>query len=111
MKRFIAATIAASALTAAVPAMAQTYLDDRASALDQRIDNGVSNGELTRGEARVLRDRLHDIQRVQDRYEADGMTSWERRAVERRYDNLSSDIASMRHNGEYSYRRYNDDVF
>lgn len=106
MKRLLTVAIAASALTAAVPAMAQTYLDDRASAMDQRIDNGVADGSLTRGEAATLRARLHDIERLQDRYQDDGMSSWQARELNRDYDSLSNQIYSMRHNTEYRYRRY-----
>src|SRR6185312_12542419 len=86
MKKLIIAAISASALTATVPAMAQTYLSDRAVQADQRIDDGVRDGSLTVGEASSLRSRLHDIERLQDSYRADGMTGWERRALERRYD-------------------------
>jgi hypothetical protein len=109
MKRLLTVAIAASALTAAVPALAQTYLDDRASQADQRIDNGESNGSLTVGEADTLRSRLHAIERQQDRYQADGMAPWQSRALDRRYDALSNEIYNMRHNPEYRYRRYSDD--
>ena len=108
MKRLITAAIAASALTVAVPAMAQSYLDNRASELDQRIDTGVADGSLTSGEASVLRARLHDVERLQDRYQDDGMTGWQQRALDRRYDDLSAQIYSMRHNTEYRYRRWYD---
>jgi len=111
MKRLLTVAIAASALTAAVPALAQTYLDDRASQADQRIDNGVSDGSLSVSEAETLRARLHDIERLQDRYQAEGMASWQSRDVNRRYDNLSSQIYNMRHD-EYRYRRdYDDDTW
>ncbi len=105
MKKLITAAIATAALTAAIPALAQSYLDDRASALDQRIDDGVIDGSLTSGEASSLRARLHDAERMQARYDADGMADWQRRAVERRYDDISSDLSSMRNTTTYSYRR------
>ncbi len=111
MKKLITAAIAASALTVAVPAMAQSYsyLSSRTSDLDQRIDTGVADGSLTSGEASVLRARLHDVERLQDRYQDDGMTGWQQRALDRRYDDLSAQLYSMRHNTEYRYRRWHDD--
>ena len=41
------------------------------------------------------------------------MSGWQRRALERRYDNLSNDIYSMRHNVQYRYHRTydNDDIW
>ena len=111
MKRLLTAAIAASALAAAVPAMAQTYLDNRASQADQRIDAGMRDGSLTVGEADTLRSRLHDIERQQDRYQADGMADWQSRALNRRYDSLSNQIYDMRHNTEYRYRRSDDDAW
>lgn len=110
MKKLLTIAIAASALTASVPALAQTYLDDRAAQADQRIDNGESNGSLSVSEAATLRARLHDIERLQDRYREDGMTNWQSRDLNRRYDNLSSQIYNMRHD-EYRYRRHYDDVW
>jgi type II secretory pathway pseudopilin PulG len=110
MKKLLTVAIAASALTAAVPALAQSYLDDRASQADQRIDNGESDGSLSVTQADDLRARLHDIERQQDNYRADGMANWQRRELNQRYDNLSSDITNMRHD-EYQYRRDSGDVW
>ncbi len=111
MKRILTIAIAASALTAAVPALAQSYLDDRATQADQRIDNGERDGSLTVSEADTLRARLHDIERQQDRYQSDGMSNWQSRDLERRYDSLSDQIYGMRHNTQYNYRRYDRDVW
>ena len=111
MKKLITAAIAASALAVAVPAMAQTYLDNRASELEQRIDAGAIDGSLTSGEASVLRASLRDTERLQDRYEAEGMAGWQQRALERRYNDVSDQIASMKSNTEYRYRRWDEDVW
>ncbi len=110
MKRLLTVAIAASALTAAVPALAQTYLDDRASQADHRIDLGVRDGSLTTGEADTLRARLRDIERQQDRFQAEGMAGWQSRELNRRYDALSNEIFNMRHD-EYRYRRNDDEVW
>lgn len=111
MKKLLAAAVAASALAVSVPALAQSYLENRASDLDQRIDSGLSEGSLTSGEASVLRARLHDIERQQDRYQDEGMAGWQQRALDRRYDALSSEIYGMRHNTEYRYHRWDDDTW
>ena len=112
MKRLLTAVIAASALTAAVPALAQTYLDDRASSMDQRIDNGLSDGSLTFGQASVLRSRLHDIERRQARYQDEGMAGWQSRELNRSYDRLADEITNARHDTSYRYRRlYDEDVW
>jgi len=108
MKKLLTVAIAASALAAAVPALAQSYLDDRATQADQRIDNGEADGSLSASQADDLRARLHDIERQQDRYQADGMANWQSRELNRRYDSLSNDIYNMRHD-EYQYRRDLDD--
>lgn len=109
MKKLLTIAIAASALTAAVPALAQSYLDDRAGQAEQRIDTGESNGSLSVSEAASLRARLHDIERLQDRYRDDGMANWQSRELNRRYDGLSNEIYNMRHD-QYRYeRRYDDD--
>jgi hypothetical protein len=105
MKKLIIATIAATSLAAAVPALAQSYLDNRATELEQRIDAGLGDGSLTSGEASLLRSRLRDAEHLQNRYDAEGMAGWQQRALERRYDDISSDISSLRSNTTYSYRR------
>jgi hypothetical protein len=105
MKKLIIASIAATSLAAAVPAVAQSYLDNRATELEQRIDARQSDGSLSYSEARALRSRLRDAERLQNNYEADGMSGWQQRALERRYDDISSDISSMSGSTTYSYRR------
>jgi osmotically-inducible protein OsmY len=112
MKRILTAAIAAAALTAAVPALAQSYLGDRATQMDQRIDTGVSDGSLTHGQADTLRDRLDSIERTQDRYQAEGMAGWQSRALNRSYDNLGAQIYNMRHDSDgYLYRHRDDDIW
>jgi hypothetical protein len=112
MKKLVIATIAATSLAAAVPAVAQTYLDNRATELEQRIDAGLGDGSLSSGEASNLRAQLRDAERLQNRYDAEGMAGWQQRALDRRYDDISADISNMRGDTEYSYRRtYHYDVW
>ncbi len=95
MNRLLTAAIAVSALAAAAPVMAQTHFDDRASQLDQRIDDAVHDGRLSGSDARLLRSELRSDQRLQDQYESDGMAGWQRRELERRFDRLSDNIIHM----------------
>ncbi len=87
--------------------MAQSYLDDRASQIDQRIDEGLRDGSLTYSEARTLRSQLRYDQRLQSEYQDEGMSNWQARDLNRRYDELSNNLYSMRSNTEYRYRRWN----
>jgi hypothetical protein len=89
--------LAASALTFAVPAMAQPSFDHRTATIDQRIDDGVVDGSLTQADARDLRTRLDSVERVQQRYDDDGMAGWESRDLSRRLDRLSDSVYDMRH--------------
>jgi|WetSurMetagenome_2_1015567.scaffolds.fasta_scaffold463299_2 hypothetical protein len=95
MNRLLTAAIAVSALAAAAPVMAQSHYDDRATQLDQRIDDGAHDGRLSWSDARALRAQLHSAQRLQDQYDRDGMTSWQRRDLDRRFDRLSNNISNM----------------
>ena len=110
MKKLLAAAIAASALTAAVPAMAQSYVNDYGSTIERRIDAGVREGSLSYGDASVLRSRLREIQRMQNRASLDGMSGWEAHQLNTRYDRLSDQLHQMRQSTGYSYRyRHRDD--
>jgi len=97
---------AASALAlSATAAAAQPYggwapINERQAQLEQRIDQGVRHGGLTRYEARQLRGEFRDIKRVEARYRANGLTRWERADLERRMDRLSAQIAQERHDGQ-----------
>jgi hypothetical protein len=95
MNRLLTAAIAVSALAAAAPVMAQSHYDDRAIQLDQRIDNGVQEGRLSWSDARALRAQLHSAQRLENQYQYDGMSSWQRRDLNRRFDHLSDNISNM----------------
>lgn len=68
-------------------------LAERSVALDARIDAGVRDGSLDRGEATRLRADYQALVRLEDRYAADGrLTAEERSDLRRRYDALSRRI-------------------
>ena len=91
MKRIILSMAAVAALATALPAAAQGYnghgFGDRGGAaqtwghrfddqrIEQRIDQGVRDGSLTRGEARGLRNQLREDRRLEAAYMRDELNS------------------------------------
>lgn len=94
MKKLLAAAVAVSALAVAVPASAQSWqsINQRQDNLDRRIDQGVRNGALTRGEAVRLRAEFNDLVRLEARYRRDGLHYGERVDLDRRFNLLSQRI-------------------
>ncbi len=105
MKKILLAAVAVSSLAAALPAAAQYGYSDRSNRIERRIERGVQNGSLTWGEARRLRDQLNYVERLENRYQANGMTGWEARDLDRRYDALSSQLRYERNDTQYRYDR------
>jgi hypothetical protein len=114
--------IAAIALMAsAAPAMAYQggaldSITERQFRLEQRMDEGLRSGELTRMEYRRLRYALNDIRRNEQFFLADGrLTAGERDVLQARLDTLSREIYRQKHdfdrrgeyyNGHYAGRRF-----
>lgn len=109
MKRVVLSLIAAASLAgAAVPAFAQgprpgawQPLAQRQDQIEHRIDDGVRGGQLTRREARSLRDQFHSLLRLEDRYRRDGFTPRERADLQRRYDALADRVRFDKHNDRF----------
>jgi hypothetical protein len=117
MKKILLSIAAVSAVAAAasVPAIASAqpygYGGDRVARLDQRIDRGIRDGDLTRNEAWRLKGELRDTARLETRYRRNGLNGWERNDLDRRYDRISAQVRYERHDGDrYGYdhgpRRY-----
>jgi hypothetical protein len=104
MRKLLTAMAAVSAMAVSLPAMAQSF-SDRADRIEDRITDGVRDGSLTWQEARDLRARLHNIQRLGDDYASNGMSRWEARDLDNRYEDLSQDIYAERHDTQYRYER------
>ncbi len=104
MRKLLTAMAAVSTLAIAAPAMAQNF-SYRAQQLDERIDAGQRDGSLTWREARDLRGRLHSLQRLEGQYSDNGMSRWEARDLDRRFDDLSNDVYGQRHDTQYRYGR------
>lgn len=112
----LAATTAAVAISAALPAAAQSYrhapvyesrhdgwrsIDQRKYNLDRRIDQGVRTRQLSVREASRLKNELNSLVRLERVYQRDGLSRRERMELDRRYDALSAKVRYERrdHNG------------
>jgi len=105
MKKLLIGLLAATALTAvAAPAMAQPWrgINERQRELDQKIDNGVARGCLTRAEAVRLRSEFRQIVLVESSYRRSGggLNAWERQDLDRRLDRLNQDIRRQCRDGD-----------
>ena len=103
MKRMILSLAATSALLVAAPLVADAApwqsVNGRQANLEQRINQGVRSGELTRSEAARVRDRFHQIARLEARYRRSGgrLTAYERADLDRRFDRLSEMVYAQKH--------------
>lgn len=116
MKKLLIPALALAATAVALPAAAQSYgpghqrgpsyervdrnwvpISQRARNLEHRIDQGVRNRQLSRREAQALRRDLDGLVRLEAQYRRNGLTAWERRDLDRRYDNLSARVRYERH--------------
>lgn len=122
------ATLAAAAAAAAIsaPATAQPYgrdtdrhqqgryehndrrddrgaynLNQRQERLSQRIEMGLRTGNLTRREATRLRESARQIARIEARYRVNGLSTWERADLDRRFDVLDQQIRHERRDRDY----------
>jgi hypothetical protein len=104
MRKLLTAMAAVSAVAVSLPAMAQD-LDYRFNQIQERIDDSIRDGSLTSYEARELSSRLSNLERMQTRYQDEGMRGWMARDLDRRLDALSNDVYAERHY-QYRYERY-----
>ena len=94
--------IAAATVPAATAQAGWQNINQRQAQLDQRIDQGVRNGQLTRAEAVRLRAEFRGIADLENRYRrsAPRLTLAERRDLDRRFDSLSRKIRWERQDGQ-----------
>jgi len=73
--------------------------DRREAYQQQRIQQGINNGSLTRGEARYLEREQGRIDRAEDRMKADGnLSAQERQRLNQMQNQASQDINRLEHN-------------
>ena len=92
--------VAAGALPAtAANAQRWENINARQAKLDQRIDQGVRSGALTRNEAARLRTDFRGLVNLEYRYRrtGGGLSQWERNDLNRRFDVLSSRVRYEKH--------------
>ncbi|RAK67605.1 hypothetical protein [Phenylobacterium kunshanense] len=108
MKTLILPLAAATALAAGA-ASAQPYhggwtpIERRLERLDHRIDQGVRSGQLTPAEAERLHRQFERVVRIEARYARNGLSNWERRDLDRRFDQLAQQIRWERRDGDRRY--------
>lgn len=111
-KKAILPLVAVTALSAAVPAAAQSFrgpdrwdhgwdrIDRRFERLDRQIDQGVRHGQLSRREAIRLRAEFRSLIQLERRYSHNGLNSWERQDLNNRFDRLARQIRYERRDGD-----------
>ena len=111
MKKVLLSVVAAAAAATALPALAQPYgaahgyhrnqgyddrgwspISQRADRLNERIERGVRNGQITRREANRLRAQLIRLVRLEANFRQGGLNGWERQELDRRFDMLRAEI-------------------
>jgi hypothetical protein len=108
MTAMVAASMAVLGLSASVQAAPWQSINQRQANLDNRIDNGVRDGSLTRREADRLRSQFYRLERLERQYRRNGLNWRERRDLDRRFDALSAQIRSQRHDDQHrgDHRRW-----
>jgi hypothetical protein len=99
MKKVLLTMTAVGAIAAAAPALAQNVnaggtvgIDNQIDRLDDRLQAGISSGEITRQEARSLRTQLNELNRLQGQYSAGGLTQQERSDLRQRIRSLRAEL-------------------
>lgn len=103
MKRTLLGLLAATALTAAIPAVASAQnINQRQDNLYARIEAGVRSGQLTRSEADRLRFDFQALARLENDYRrsAPGLTDRERADLNQRFNVLSNRIQVSRNDDD-----------
>lgn len=98
---FAAATVALTAMPTAANAQAWQSINARQDRLYNRIEQGVRSGALTRREAAGLRTQFVRLNSLEAQYRrSNGLSQWERRDLDRRFDALSRSIRWEKHDGQ-----------
>lgn len=94
--------LAALTLPAAASAAPWQSINARQARLDERIDQGIRSGALSRGEARQLHTQFRQLAQREDRYRrSGGLSGWERQDLNRRFDALSAQVRVEKHDRRY----------
>jgi hypothetical protein len=113
VKTLVAAGLAGASLLASAESLAPNRhtetaaeINQRQARQEQRIDQGLARGELTRREARELRQGQRDIRRAESRALADGRLDWrEARHLTAMLDAADLRIRELRHDRDHGDHR------
>ena len=103
MKKFTLMIAGLGVAMATVPSVASAQswqnINQRQAKIEQRIDQGVRSGALTRREATNLRAEFRGISRLERQYRQSrpGLTNAERRDLDRRFDALARQVRWEKH--------------
>lgn len=109
-----ASAIPATAIAASAPqpgygmqSGAWQNINARQNRIENRINQGIRSGALTRREATNLRMQFRQIERLEQRYRASrpGLTMAERRDLDRRFDALERSIRVQKNDRDHRGRR------
>ncbi|MFV0625107.1 hypothetical protein ACBY01_14005 [Sphingomonas sp. ac-8] len=91
--------IATAALPTAASAAPWTSVNQRQAVVEQRIDQGIRSGRLTRREAVNLRSEYRQIAQLENRYRRSGggLSVSERRDLDTRIDRLMAKTRYQKH--------------
>ena len=101
-KTFVAAAVLALSAFAASAQNANTpRIDQRQANQEQRIDQGIASGELTKPEARRLTHQENRINRAEDKAKADGtVTAQEKKRLTKMQNKTSRHIYRQKHDAQ-----------
>lgn len=102
MKRMIAITLAAASIAAPALAAPWQSINAQQAQIDRRIDQGVRQGSLTRGEAVRLRSQFRNIVQLESRYRrSEGrLTAGERADLDTRLTALKARVFVNKHDAQ-----------
>ncbi|MBS0480282.1 MAG: hypothetical protein JSR79_13435 [Proteobacteria bacterium] len=109
MKKLIVVLAGLGLATATLPSVASaapwTSISQRQANLNQRIDQGVRSGALTRPEAYRLKSQLRDVAGLEYRYARSGgrIDMRERADLERRYNAISAKVRFEKHDRQHRW--------
>jgi hypothetical protein len=101
-KTFVAAAVLALSAVAASAAGTDTpRIDQRQANQEQRIDQGIASGELTKREAHRMNRQQNAVNRAEDRAKADGVvTAQEKKRLTKAQNTTSKRIYRQKHDAQ-----------
>jgi hypothetical protein len=97
----VAAILALGAYAAFAAGTQTPRIDRRQAHQEQRIDQGIASGELTKREARRMNRQQNQVNKAEDKAKADGVvTAGERKALTKAQNKTSRHIYRQKHDAQ-----------